>query len=180
MFVFTSYELALSNQWRPTDAEQRLADPEILGAMRDLDRIPKDQIPPRVAKLVSEAKPVALRPVILENLKKVWDAGIPVAMGTDAGNIGTLHGPSVFREMELMVKAGLTPLQVLRASTVNGARVMGMEKTLGIIHPRMLADLVILDADPLVDINNASRVSAVFKDGREVSRDLSPPSSSRQ
>jgi len=46
--------------------------------------------------------------------------------GTDAGNIGTLHGPGVFREMELMQRAGLTPLQVLRSATVNGAATMAL------------------------------------------------------
>ena len=165
IFVFSSYALALSNQWKPTEPERRLADPEILAAMSDLDRIPKEKLPPRVAQLMAKPPTVATSPVVLQNLKKVWDAGITVAMGTDAGNIGTLHGPSVFREMELMVRAGLTPLQVLRSATMNGARVMGMERDLGRIAPGQLADLVVLDADPLADVNNASRVRSVMKDG---------------
>ena len=71
----------------------------------------------------------------MQNLRKVWDAGITVVMGTDAGNIGTLHGPSVFREMALMHAAGLTPLQVLRSATVerregdgHGARARGRSR----------------------------------------------------
>jgi len=95
----------------------------------------------------------------------VWDAGIPVAMGTDAGNIGTLHGPSVFREMALMTQAGLTPLQVLRSATVNGAKAMGRERDIGTLAPGKLADLVILDADPLADVQNLSRIHRVVKDG---------------
>ena len=55
-------------------------------------------------------------------------------MGTDAGNIGTLHGPSVFREMALMHAAGLTPLQILRSATTNGAPAMG-RSDLGAIAP---------------------------------------------
>ena len=166
IFVFSSYALALSNQWKPTEAERRLADPEILAAMSDLDRIPRDKLPPRVAQLVDKPPQVATSPVVLKNLKAVWDAGIVVAMGTDAGNIGTLHGPSVFREMELMARAGLTPLQVLRSATTNGARVMGMDRELGRIAPGQLADLVVLDADPLADLNNASRVHRVMKGGQ--------------
>lgn len=168
IFVMSSYAMALSNQWIATDAEKRLADPQILGAMRDLDRLAKEKIPARVAQLME--KPPALRtsPDILANLRKVWDAGITVAMGTDAGNIGVLHGPSVFREMELMVQAGLTPLQVLRSATVNGARVMGLEGDAGVIAAGRLADLVVLDADPLADIANASRIHRVIKDGRLV------------
>jgi imidazolonepropionase-like amidohydrolase len=166
IFVMSSYALALSNQWKPTEAERRLADPEILGAMGDIARIPRDKLPPVVVRLTEKPPTPTTSPVILANLKKVWDAGITVAMGTDAGNIGALHGPSVFREMELMARAGLTPLHVLRSATVNGARVMGMERDIGRIAPGMLADLVILDADPLADVNNASRIHRTIKDGR--------------
>ena len=67
-----------------------------------------------------------------------------------------------------MVQAGLTPLQVLRSATVNGAKVMGLERDAGVIAPGRLADLVVLDADPLADIANASRIHSVIKDGRPV------------
>ena len=168
LFVMSSYAMALSNQWVATDAERRLADPEVLNAMRDLDRIPRGKVPARVAQLMDKPPSLAPAPVMLENLRKVWGAGITVAMGTDAGNIGALHGPAVFREMELMVQAGLTPLQVLRSATVNGARMMGLERDAGTIAPGRLADLVVLDADPLADIGNTSRIHRVVKDGRVV------------
>ena len=166
IFVFSSYEMALSNTWRPTEAERRLADPQIVAAMSDLERIPKALIPARVARLMAKPPDTAPSPLVLQNLRAVWDAGIPVLMGTDAGNIGALHGPVVFREMEIMTRAGLTPLQVLRSATVNGAKAMGMERELGAIEPGRLADLVILDADPLADVNNLSQVDRVVKDGR--------------
>ncbi|HEV2145833.1 MAG TPA: amidohydrolase family protein [Longimicrobiaceae bacterium] len=101
---------------------------------------------------------------MLENLKRVHDAGIPVAMGTDAGNPLTLHGPSVYREMEAMVEAGLTPMEVLVASTRNGARAMG-RTDFGTLEPGKLADLVVLDADPLADIGNLRRVALVARGG---------------
>ena len=100
----------------------------------------------------------------LANLNKVWDAGIPVAMGTDAGNIGTLHGPSVFREMALMAQSGLTTLEVLRSATTYGARAMGRD--VGALAPGKLADVLILDADPLADLQNLSRIHSVIKDGK--------------
>lgn len=166
LFVGLGYRLALSNTWKPTEAERRLADPEVLAAMGDLERMPKEAIPERVAALMAQPPAVKVPEVALRNLRKVWDAGIPVAMGTDAGNIGTLHGPSVFREMALMAQAGLAPLQVLRSATVNGAMVMGLPRAIGTIAPGKFADLVILDADPLADIANASRIHRVVKDGR--------------
>jgi imidazolonepropionase-like amidohydrolase len=100
----------------------------------------------------------------MQNLLKVWNAGITVVMGTDAGNIGTLHGPGVFREMELMQRAGLTPLQVLRSATVNGAATMALSD-LGSVAAGKLADLAVLDADPLADVANLSHASLVFRDG---------------
>lgn len=166
LFVELGYKYAFSNTWKPTEAEKRLADPEILESMGDLARIPADKIPERVRKSMASPPAIGLSPVMAANLRKVRDAGIPVAMGTDAGNVGTVHGPSVFREMALMAEAGLTPLQVLRSATVNGARAMRMEDEIGRIVPGRLADLVILDADPLADVANLARVHEVVKDGK--------------
>jgi imidazolonepropionase-like amidohydrolase len=166
LFVTLGYRYALSNTWQPTEAERRLADPQILAAMNDLQKIPSDTLPERVAKAMNQLAPPKPSAIALQNLRKVWDAGIPVVMGTDAGNIGTLHGPSVFREMEIMTQAGLTPLQVLRSATSNGAKAMGMEREIGTLAPGKLADLVILDADPLADVMNLSRIHRVIKDGK--------------
>jgi imidazolonepropionase-like amidohydrolase len=166
LFVMEGYGLALSNRWQPTEAETRFADPEILAAMDDLPRIPRDRIPAWVQKAMREGLAPRARPAAFMNLRRVWHAGVPVVMGTDAGNIGTLHGPSVFREMRLMAEAGLAPLDVLRAATTHGAKALGRDGEVGRIAPGMLADLVILDADPLADIGNLARIHRVIKDGR--------------
>jgi len=166
LFVYHGYQYALSNTWRATPAEERRADPEILAAMDDLNEIPADKLPARVAKAMSEAKAPTPPTVAMQNLRKLLDAGITVVMGTDAGNIGTLHGPSILREMRLMQDSGLTPLEVLRTATTNGARVLGQAGELGAIAPGRLVDLVVLDADPLVDSANLGSVHRVIKDGR--------------
>src|SRR5213592_11906 len=166
LFVTLGYRYALSNTWRPTETERRLADPQILAAMSDLQRIPREMLPERVVKAMSQPTPPKPSAIALQNLRKAWDAGIPVVMGTDAGNIGTLHGPSVFREMEIMTQAGLSPLQVLRSATSNGSKAMGMERDIGTLAAGKLADLVILDADPLADVMNLSRIHRVIKDGK--------------
>jgi imidazolonepropionase-like amidohydrolase len=165
LFVHEGYQYALSNRWKPTATELRLADPQILAVMGDLNRMPREVIPPRVASAMADPQPVRVPQAAMRNLRVVWDAGIPVAMGTDAGNIGTLHGPSVFREMALMQEAGLTPLEVLRSATFNGAKAARREKDIGMIAPGRLADLVILDDDPLRDPGNLSHIHRVIKDG---------------
>jgi len=163
MFVFMGYRYALSGTWQPTEAEQRLADPQILAGLH-LEQVPPDKLPERVAKLARERPMVSAPLVAMQNLIRVWNAGITVVMGTDAGNIGTVHGPSVFREMELMERAGLSPLQVLRSATVNGAVTLGLPD-LGTIAPGKLADLVVLDTDPLDGVRNLSHASLVLKSG---------------
>jgi len=163
LFVYSGYRLALSNTWKPTPDEERLGDPQILASMHDLDKIPADKRPPIVVRMME--KPNIEPPTIaMQNLKKLRDAGIPIVMGTDAGNIGTLHGPSVFREMAMMHEAGMTPLEVLRSATVNGAKAMGRED-LGTIATGKRADMVLLDADPLADVGNFSHAERVIKAG---------------
>jgi imidazolonepropionase-like amidohydrolase len=99
------------------------------------------------------------------NLKRVADAGIPIAMGTDAGNPLTLHGPSVYAEMEAMQSAGLTPMQVLIASTRGGARAMGLEKEIGTVEKGKSADLLVVADDPTKDVANLRNVRYVVRGG---------------
>ncbi|MGH8251948.1 MAG: amidohydrolase family protein [Steroidobacteraceae bacterium] len=165
LFVMHGYPLALSNQWKATPEEASRADPEILAAMDDLNEIPAEKLPERVAKVMA-AKPQPAPPkVAMDNLRKLADAGITIVMGTDAGNIGTLHGPSIHREMRMMVESGLTPLEVLRSATTNGAMALGRAEDLGEISAGKLADLVVLDADPLAEVGNLARVHRTIKDG---------------
>ena len=103
------------------------------------------------------------------NLKRVHDAGIPVALGTDAGNPLTLHGASVFMELEAMQASGLTPRDVLVAATTNAARALGLDST-GTVTAGATADLVVLDADPLADIRNVRRIALVVRRGEVYTR----------
>jgi imidazolonepropionase-like amidohydrolase len=104
-------------------------------------------------------------PTLKANVKKVFEAGIPVVLGTDTGFIGVLLGVSTHIELELMVEAGLTPDDVLRAATINAARMIGREKDLGTVEAGKFADLVILDADPRQDIRNVTRIYKTLKGG---------------
>jgi imidazolonepropionase-like amidohydrolase len=165
LFVPLGYAYALSGLWQPTEAEQRLADPDVLARLHLPEGTAVEQLPARMGELLREHREPALPAVAMQNLLTVWHAGITVVMGTDAGNIGTVHGPAVFREMDLMRRSGLTALQVLKSATVNGALTVAVPD-LGSVAPGKLADLVVLDADPLADLANLSRASYVLRDGR--------------
>jgi imidazolonepropionase-like amidohydrolase len=113
--------------------------------------------------------------IALKNLKKLADAGVTIAAGTDAGNIGAIHGPALFREFQLMKEAGLTPMQILQCATTNAARVFDTTRgtsfrssappKVGAIAPGNFADLVILKSNPVDDIAHASDIESVMKGG---------------
>lgn len=102
-------------------------------------------------------------------LRQLKEAQVPLLAGTDAGNPGTILGASLHREMELLVRAGLTPVQALGAATsVPAARFKLGGR--GRISPGMIADLVLVNGDPSVDIRASRDIVTVWKDGRPVDR----------
>ena len=121
------------------------------------------QVPPEFAARAGRAN--AMAEVMARNLRRVRDAGIPIAMGTDAGNPLTLHGPAVYAEMEAMQAAGMTPMQVLVAATRDAARAMGRAKDLGTIEPGKAADLIVVSADPTADVRNVRQLEYVMRGG---------------
>jgi imidazolonepropionase-like amidohydrolase len=143
------------NQCVDSETRAKIAETKDLGVHHDLsERLAQLQ------KLVPETQSVGA-----SNLKRVSDAGIPIAMGTDAGNPLTLHGPAVYAEMEAMQAAGLTPMQVLVASTRGGSIAMGREKDFGTIEKGKVADLIVLAADPTRDIANLRKLRQVVRGG---------------
>jgi imidazolonepropionase-like amidohydrolase len=96
-------------------------------------------------------------------------SGLPVLAGTDAAGI-IWPGPSLHKEMGLLVKGGLTPLAALQAATLNPAQALHATDSLGTVAPGKLADLVLLDANPLADITNTKAIHAVVANGRYFGR----------
>jgi imidazolonepropionase-like amidohydrolase len=97
-------------------------------------------------------------------------AGGRIAAGTDSPNQLLVPGFSEHRELELLVGAGLTAREALRAATRNGAVLLGVD-SLGLLAPGKVADLVILTKDPLVDIRNTRSIEAVMTRGRLLDAD---------
>jgi imidazolonepropionase-like amidohydrolase len=102
-----------------------------------------------------------------KNLKTLADAGVKYGFGTDTGPPGRFPGYFEHWEMELMVEAGLTPMQVLTAATRNAAEFLGA-KDLGTLERSKWADLIVLDRNPLDDIKNTRAISAVYIAGNRV------------
>jgi imidazolonepropionase-like amidohydrolase len=102
----------------------------------------------------------------LDVIRAMRAAGVPILVGTDAGSVMVFPGFSVHEEMALLVEdAHLTPREALWGATLGPARYFGMERDLGTIEVGKLADLVLLDADPLADIRNTAKIDAVVVRG---------------
>ncbi|HEX2630697.1 MAG TPA: amidohydrolase family protein, partial [Chitinophagaceae bacterium] len=99
------------------------------------------------------------------NLKKMLDAGVIIATGTDAGNIGTQHVSSYFIELDAMQKAGFNNWQLIQSSTINGAKAVGKEKEWGSITKGKTANMVLLDANPLDNLSNWRKINRVISKG---------------
>ncbi len=102
-------------------------------------------------------------------LKQMYDAGIPIVMGSDAGCWPVIpfmfHGVSSIREMEVMVESGMPPLDVIRSATINAARMIGVEGRIGSVSVGKSADLVIYDDDPTIERKSFRRPAYVMKAG---------------
>src|SRR5213593_3885598 len=171
LVVFERYGRTFSHQLNLTPEEQKWGNPEVIASL-DVTKIPQDKLPERVKTALADPKAALDKinktyEVALPNLKKLEDAGVTIAAGTDAGNIGTIHGPALFREFQLMKEAGLTPMQILQCATANAAKLFGGDTGahIGSVSNGNFADLVILRSDPLRDIKNTSDIDSVMKNG---------------
>lgn len=104
----------------------------------------------------------------LNNVKKLYDAGVLVVLGTDAGMPGTPHGASSLHEMELLVRAGLTPSQALIVGTANSARGLNLLADRGTIEKGKRADLVLIKGQPWARISDVRNTDRTFIDGKLV------------
>jgi imidazolonepropionase-like amidohydrolase len=104
-------------------------------------------------------------PALRENLRRLHEAGVPIALGTD---MWAFPGLGVSIEMDLYVRSGISPLEAIRAATQTAARSLGIEKDRGTLEPGKRADFLLLDADPLTDVKNIRAISAIYKSGQRV------------
>jgi imidazolonepropionase-like amidohydrolase len=167
MALFNSWQTPTLVMWSRTynlDGAERFANPE------------QKRIPESVRAEWPAPPAAAMPPATAAMIQRVWDLyrsmvarmqadGVPLLAGTDTGDPWSYPGAELHQELELLVKAGLTPAQALRTATINAAKFLDAEDSFGSVQPGRLADLVLLSADPLEDIRNTRRIEGVFVGG---------------
>lgn len=145
------------------------ADPEIVRSFEELPLVPEEKFSERSRHRASGWPEQKM--ILFENLRRIHSAGVTIAAGTDAGNTMTLHGVSMAREIELMIEAGLSPMEAIVAATRGSARAFGSGE-IGIIEKGKLAELIAVRGDPLREPGALKRVLFVMKAGKIVKHEL--------
>src|SRR5919108_1113575 len=107
-----------------------------------------------------------LWPKVLQLTKMLYDNGVTILSGTDIPNFELVPGASLHHELELLVEAGIPPLEVIKTATRNGAQALGIEEDVGTIQPGKQADMIVLSENPLDDISNTKKIEAVINNGQ--------------
>jgi imidazolonepropionase-like amidohydrolase len=141
---------------------RRYADETVLKGLQE----PARQASVRASRSAQTYK--AQLEVASRNLKKLADAGVRIAFGTDTGPVGRFQGYFEHLEMELMAKAGLTPQQILMSAMSDAARCVGRPESVGVLKPGAWADFLILTANPLDDIRNTRAIESVWIAGNRI------------
>lgn len=106
----------------------------------------------------------------MDNVRQAHKAGVRIVAGTDAGDTYVFPGFAIHDELAELVRAGLTPMQALRSATIDAARFSGKAREYGSIEAGKVADMILLDANPLTDIRGTQRISGLFFNGRYLNR----------
>jgi imidazolonepropionase-like amidohydrolase len=140
----------------------READPQVLKQLQE---------PKRMEAMRNSASAQRYKAALQQasrNLKKLVDAGVKIAMGTDTGPPARFQGYFEHLELELMAKAGMTPMQILQAATADAAECMQAGDSIGRLRPGAWADLIVVEKNPLEDIRNLRGIQSVWIAGNEV------------
>ncbi|QOG00942.1 amidohydrolase family protein [Flavobacterium sp. MDT1-60] len=169
LVVYNGYENTFGQKLQMSNHELQTANPFQLGSLLDLKHLSDTLLVNKYKRRMDSEKEIArinkVNAITSENLKKLSDAGVLIATGTDAGNIGTLHASSYLNELMAMQKSGMSTWKIIEASTINGAKILNKENEFGTISVGKKANLILLDANPVDNIENLSKISRVINKG---------------
>lgn len=156
--------VVFNNIARVADDTSFFDDPLIAAVMEPEER-ERGKTSERERYITSGMSPMfkLMMPYALDNMRRLYQAGAVLALGTDRA-----FGPAVHQELELLAKVGVSPFDCIKIATLNNAIYLGKENEMGSIEKGKVADLLLLDADPSIDIKNFRAISAVYKNGKKI------------
>ncbi|MEL6988875.1 MAG: amidohydrolase family protein, partial [Bacteroidota bacterium] len=170
LIVGDNYTRAFAGQINFTKEDLAIANPIPTGSLLDVHHLEDEKV--KLYKNYASTQIKKINPqqsMAFKNLNTLIKGGVPVALGTDAGNIGTLHASSVITELQAMKDAGLSNAQVLKAASLDAYKVVEKDKLYGSIEEGKKADLVLLSKNPLEDLNALREIEEVIKHGSRIS-----------
>ncbi len=147
-------------KWLDDPFFQAGLEPGVLATLESPAFLTKMRSNPDLAKLQAAFE------MARKNLKTLFDAGVKVGFGTDSGPPLRFPGFFEHRELQLTVESGLTPMQAIVCATRNAAEILGAVREFGTLEPGKQADFLVLEANPLEDIHNTEKLSAVWQSGK--------------
>ncbi len=103
---------------------------------------------------------------MVDDVRKIYELGVNMVLGTDTGNDFNFHGYSLHEEMQILEMGGMDPLDIIKMGTLHGARMLGTEDSLGTLEEGKIADMILLNQNPLTSIENTLDIHTVFKNGK--------------
>ena len=167
LVVADGYTSVLGQTYQLNDHDFRYASATQLNSIIDFKHLPDTSLLKRYRVGIgrSSSRIKTTDSLLRLNLKKLFDGGVTIATGTDAGNIGTQHASSYYHELTAMHKSGIGMWALLQASTINGARAVGKEKEFGSIQKGKRADVLLLHKNPIDSLANWKAIDLVINKG---------------
>lgn len=169
LITHSAYLNTFGQRIKMSNHELQKADPYQLGSLLDLKHLSENNLVKAYQDYANAPENILVvnktDSISMANLKILSDAGVLIATGTDAGNIGTLHASSYLTELKAMQKSGMNNWKIIQASTINGAKVFDKENEFGSVTTGKKANLVLLDKNPIEDIENLTKINTIINKG---------------
>ncbi|MBI4945923.1 MAG: amidohydrolase family protein [Bacteroidetes bacterium] len=175
LIVHDGYAQTFGQKSEMSNYELRNANPYQLSSLLDLKHLSDTSLVRKYKNRSNSEEQVAklhkADSISSKNFKKLSDAGVLIATGTDAGNIGTLHASSYLNELIAMKQSGMNNWKIIQASTLNGARILNKESVFGTVAVGKKANLILLNANPIDTLENITKIYRVINKGVVVNPD---------
>lgn len=172
LIVAGNYYKTFSGNLSHHSQDLKWANAFVYGTLTDVESMDTMSLPSHIRWFRKNGIPKSPADSIMRiNLQKLVKAGVNIATGTDAGNIGTFHASSYLQELEAMEKAGLSNAEILKSSTINATSCFGLADKVGSIDIGKYADLLLLTKNPLESVQNLNSIELIFKNGKLIEAD---------